>query len=323
MKNIYILPSNKPTKVYVRNDVNPPFYSNFQGKPVNIYITSDEEIKQEDWFYDTQFSLLGAQKARWDTKDKYQSKIILTTDQDLIKDGVQAIDDEFLEWFVKNSNCEYVEVKWVKTPDGIFYTNDVPYGCYKIIIPKEIDILELGQIIPKEEPKPRRNKLWLNTQAELAIFNAIQEVETVGADVRLTEIVIMLGQAKDLLSDYIDNTKDLQGTELAKKTLVKITDKLPDGVLWKKAREYSKQFTSFEKPVQSEIAMNVAQDHYYRGMIDIRDMIEHQNDEAINLLDGLVSDVGNLLCDVADLDFEWQQAGYYETAKKWLLENKS
>jgi hypothetical protein len=41
-------------------------------------------------------------------------------------------------------------------------------------------------------------------------------------------------------------------------------------------------------------------------------------EELINVLDGLVSDVGNLLCDVADLDFEWQQAGYYETAKVLL-----
>lgn len=57
---------------------------------------------------------------------------------------------------------------------------------------------------------PRRNKLWLNTPAELAIFNAIQEVEKVGADVKLTDIVIMLEQAKNLLSDYIDNTKKIQ-----------------------------------------------------------------------------------------------------------------
>lgn len=40
--------------------------------------------------------------------------------------------------------------------------------------------------------------------------------------------------------------------------------------------------------------------------------------EVLSVLDGLVSDVGNLLCDVADLDFEWQQAGYYETAKVLL-----
>lgn len=52
---------------------------------------------------------------------------------------------------------------------------------------------------------PRRNRLDLNTPSELSIFNAIQEVEKVGADPRLTDIVIMLGKAKDLLSDYVDS----------------------------------------------------------------------------------------------------------------------
>ena len=46
-------------------------------------------------------------------------KIILTTDQDLIKDGVQAIDDDFLEWFVKNPSCEVVDV--LKCPiEGLY-----------------------------------------------------------------------------------------------------------------------------------------------------------------------------------------------------------
>jgi hypothetical protein len=40
-------------------------------------------------------------------------KIILTTDQELIKDGVQAIDDEFLEWFVNNTSCDRVEIKTI------------------------------------------------------------------------------------------------------------------------------------------------------------------------------------------------------------------
>jgi len=52
---------------------------------------------------------------------------------------------------------------------------------------------------------PRRNRLDLNTPAELAIYEAIQEVEKVGADVRLTDVVIMLGKAKDLLSDFVDS----------------------------------------------------------------------------------------------------------------------
>ena len=54
----------------------------------------------------------------------------------------------------------------------------------------------------------------------------------------------------------------------------------------------------------------------YFDRVDLVSIIE--SNESIELLDGLVSDVGNLLCDVADLDFEWQQAGYYETAKVFL-----
>ncbi len=88
----------------------------------HIYITSDEEIKEGDWLFANQ----GANKIIeikegdypygsvnkkgdkvFDSKH-WKSKIILTTDQELIADGVQAIDDEFLEWFVKNPSCEFV-----------------------------------------------------------------------------------------------------------------------------------------------------------------------------------------------------------------------
>jgi hypothetical protein len=59
-------------------------------------------------------------------------KITLATDLDLIADGVQAIDDEFLEWFVKNPSCENVKVESLNIGDG-----------------------KLGYVIckPKEEPK--------------------------------------------------------------------------------------------------------------------------------------------------------------------------
>lgn len=52
---------------------------------------------------------------------------------------------------------------------------------------------------------PRRCLLDLNIPAEIAIYNAIQEVEKIGADVRLTNIVVELIKLKDLLSDYIDD----------------------------------------------------------------------------------------------------------------------
>lgn len=50
----------------------------------------------------------------------------------------------------------------------------------------------------------KRNRLDLMTPAELAIYNAIQEVEKLGADIILTDVVVELGKAKDKLSDYID-----------------------------------------------------------------------------------------------------------------------
>lgn len=50
----------------------------------------------------------------------------------------------------------------------------------------------------------RRNILQQMTPAELAIHNAIQEVEKVGADHLLTNVIIKLGEAKTMLSDFID-----------------------------------------------------------------------------------------------------------------------
>ena len=52
---------------------------------------------------------------------------------------------------------------------------------------------------------PRRSQLELMTPAEIAIREAIIEVEKVGADVLLTEAVILLGNAQNKVADYIDN----------------------------------------------------------------------------------------------------------------------
>ena len=48
---------------------------------------------------------------------------------------------------------------------------------------------------------------------------------------------------------------------------------LPDGILWKKAKEYAQQFAIRDKPVESEKRMSEAQDHFYRGMIEARKML--------------------------------------------------
>jgi hypothetical protein len=118
----------------------------------HIYITSDEEIKEGDWVI---FNELEIVKCIYSKNGEYLfskpllsssnhhfsyfKKIILTTDQDLIADGVQPIDDEFLEWFVKNPSCESVETKLVEFEVDMGLGDEcIEHGnYYKIIIPKE------------------------------------------------------------------------------------------------------------------------------------------------------------------------------------------
>ena len=135
MKNIHLLPTEKPSrltkpggsssiKLYTNGLTNTP---KGHCKNYHLYITSDEEIKEGDW--------IKWGDAIYKANRKYIppfKKIILTTDQDLIADGVQSIDDEFLEWFVKNPSCEEVKVKNVISK----YFDCVRY-IYKIIIPQE------------------------------------------------------------------------------------------------------------------------------------------------------------------------------------------
>ena len=122
MKNIHILPTENPSSLFEIDGhliinreqlIQPKYYR-------NIYITSDEEINQQTkpcWCINTikntwNNDLIYYQGAMPQYHFKGFKKIILTTDQDLIEDGVQAIDDEFLEWFVKNPSCESVKTLW-------------------------------------------------------------------------------------------------------------------------------------------------------------------------------------------------------------------
>ena len=136
MKNIHILPTDKPSRLYLGNNGNFVFgmiQTSIQSRNddftnQNIYITNDEEIKDGDWFL-TDDKRVEKCAPDWRARE-WHKKIILTTDQDLIKEGVQAIDDEFLEWFVKNQSCEEVEV------EGHIYKGQDETE-YKIIIPKD------------------------------------------------------------------------------------------------------------------------------------------------------------------------------------------
>jgi hypothetical protein len=156
MKNLYILKTEKPSRLIKmttdnilrlsKNSGLEPYYSQ------HIYITNDEEIKEGDWVYFPISNEVlkignGFYEASLETVKTNENckKIILTTDPKLIADGVQAIDDEFLEWFVKNPSCESVKLTDSKTVKEHIWdgTNDG-----EIIWEKEI-------IIPQEEAYDR------------------------------------------------------------------------------------------------------------------------------------------------------------------------
>jgi hypothetical protein len=51
---------------------------------------------------------------------------------------------------------------------------------------------------------PRRARLDQMSETERAIFEIAQAVESLGADVRLTDAVVLLQAARDSVADYID-----------------------------------------------------------------------------------------------------------------------
>ena len=115
MRNIHIIPTDKPSRLGLHKNGELQLHTNSLTKnlpyfsPQNIYITTDSEIKEGDWYCSP-----GGLISKHNGTEKLPigwKKIIVTTDQDLIKDGVQAIDDEFLDWFCsKNGEVDFVEV---------------------------------------------------------------------------------------------------------------------------------------------------------------------------------------------------------------------
>ena len=162
MKNIHVLPTDKPSRLFYikkilvldrKKKIYSESYKNLhEYKNQNIYITSDEKIKEGNYTYHRVFgvgkitnvngkkcfvtiklsSTDGSITTPWKRNIPDIKKIILTTDPQLIADGVQAIDDEFLERFVKNPSCEFAHLGF-KSIIGDSETK----RTWKIIIPKE------------------------------------------------------------------------------------------------------------------------------------------------------------------------------------------
>ena len=170
MKNIHLIPTDKPSRLHYSGNnkdlllsKEPISFRTFERSPQNIYITSsDEEIKFYDYITD------GYKVWQWEDDSSLlgRKKVILTTDKYLIKDGVLAIDDEFLEWFVKNPSCEEVETIYglfnpmgrQVDPMNLGQNHSQCVWKYKIIIPKETKLIH-QQIIDAVGGEDRFRKI--------------------------------------------------------------------------------------------------------------------------------------------------------------------
>ena len=163
MKNLHVLPTDHPsrlrynikTRIWELNEFH-KYHTDIKSTH-NIYVTSEEHIKEGDWYLDTSmktcdFAVNKYNFKRLETiakqfKNSFK-KIILTTDRDLIEDRVQPIYEEFLEWFVKNSSCDEIEIKHIikeYVDDQDAYGYDVNY--YTIITPKEESKTNLEKLL--------------------------------------------------------------------------------------------------------------------------------------------------------------------------------
>ena len=241
MKNIHVLPTDRPSKLrYFDGKIELMYLIPKKSdiKFQNIYITSDEEIKEGDWVFDifknacpvirqlkTEEEVLGVQETEF--------KITLTTDQDLIKDGVQAIDDEFLEWFVKNPSCEEVEIECNYDTD-LRIVNGKNLGYYYITIPQQ-------EPNPFELPKALPDEVFYES---LEAKQTVQEYEQQYLDGALEEAAINYAKQFNYVEDsspQIDFTEGAkwQAEQLFKDDVIQTLEKGLAFLLKKQEKMYS------------------------------------------------------------------------------------
>ena len=236
-KNLWVLPTDKPSRLYQlkidRGEANK-----------HIYITNDEivtEYSTDLYFIDVYTNTRHIFSPIYINKDtiaagKFHTymndgdmckKIILTTDQDLIKDGVQAIDDEFLEWFVKNPSCEEVEVK-----SEILYEHKDTYRPY----PSECKNLTKTKvnyylsIIPKEEPKQNLKEEMFDLEKEMFELEQERERGIIITNVNKQETL------EEVAEKYVNSFEFgiAHPRRVAKKSFI-------NGAKWQKQRSYSEE----------------------------------------------------------------------------------
>lgn len=109
MKNLHVLPTDCPsrlrynikTRIWELNEFH-KYHTDIKSTH-NIYITSDEEIKMQDWVYNNKENIVEQITSKTqlifvleeNKENQTFKKIILTTDQDLISNGSVVTDGKF------------------------------------------------------------------------------------------------------------------------------------------------------------------------------------------------------------------------------------
>ena len=246
-RNLWIIPTDKPSRLFncfgkleIGDYVTTR--ENLQVANQNIYITNDEEIKEGDYCI-SHLNIIDEGKIHnsqtiFNPKTKEHlillqscKKIILTTDTDLIQDGVQAIDDEFLIWFINNSSCEVVKIETFEVEDYIGFAGHTSYPTF---------YNEYKIIIPKEEPKQEKLTYTESARKEERISNCTM-MKRKQETVEERELYWDLVDAKAEQNNTIDLDAYAKGVQ--------------DGVKWMQERMYSEKEVEslLHKYMQSQI----------------------------------------------------------------------
>ena len=227
------MPTDKPSKIgyhfdiikegrldYAPNFGFPEFNKerNFQHNPHHVYFTNNEKLK-EGWYFNTTIGVnervyvkeedITNLKAIYGETPKHLDKITLTTDPELIADGVQEIPDEFLKWFVDNPTCDFVEIQ-EENICARCYSNDTN-ECWsaKECSDGRYDKIRYKIIIPQEKPKQE----IVEDSSEIDLHLVINRIIDGGKDL-VKGFNVSRGHAVDYAFDIALKTGEYQAKRM-------------------------------------------------------------------------------------------------------------
>ncbi len=247
MKNIYVIPTDKPSRLYSKDgnhilDTTMAidwYISSACYKPQNIYITSSNDIEVGDYYYlprvNSIYKCIEDATGLNLERRLGVGKIVLTTDPELINDGVQGIDDEFLNWFIKNPGCDYVKVEVTEISGIIPNFGDV--DKYRIVIPKE----EPKQT--DENGKPLTYWGGLAEHKQETLEEEPKQITSLDGDVLggipKGILTMLIGEKEETLKEAAEKYVNINVAKNAAKLMYK--EHFIAGAKWQQQRSYSEQ----------------------------------------------------------------------------------